>query len=94
MPYLVETSEPTGALDLADGAAVRKVDPPSKRFSVTVNLSKPAIAGDALTLKLSVSAFVCAANSGLCQIKSDVFNAPIAFASGGAERVPLVAAPR
>ncbi|MBV8317423.1 MAG: hypothetical protein JOZ53_20985, partial [Planctomycetaceae bacterium] len=47
-----------------------------------------------LTLKLSVSAFVCAANSGLCQIKSYVFNVPIAFASGGAERLPLAAAAR
>ena len=94
MPYLVEASAPTGALDLADGAVVRKVDPPSKRFSVTVDLNKPATAGDALTLKLSVSAFVCAANSGLCQIKSYVFNVPIAFASGGAERLPLAAAAR
>ncbi|MBV8074953.1 MAG: hypothetical protein JO284_01045, partial [Planctomycetaceae bacterium] len=94
MPYLIEASEPTGALDLANGAVVRKVDPPSKRFSVTVDLNKPATAGDTLTLKLSVSAFVCAANSGLCQIKSYVFNVPIAFASGGAERLPLAAAAR
>ncbi len=92
MPYLIEASEPTGALDLANGAVVRKVDPPSERFSVTVDLNQPATAGDALTLRLSVSAFVCAANSGLCQIKSYVFIVPIAFASGGAERVPLAAA--
>ena len=90
MPYLVETAEPTGRLAVADPATFGKVDPPSKQFSVPITLTRSAAAGDTLTLTLSVSAFICKENSGLCQIKSYAFNVPITFvASGGAERVPL-----
>jgi thiol-disulfide isomerase/thioredoxin len=83
MPYLVETPGKSGLLSADLPAGVGKVSPPSKKFSVTVPLARPASPGEAFDLKLSLAAFVCNEGSGLCLIKSYVWNIPVSVAGDG-----------
>jgi thiol-disulfide isomerase/thioredoxin len=91
MPYLVEASE-AGAL--ADSEATRggRVGPPSDRFSIDVPLAKPATPGQALTLKLMTSAFLC--QEARCEVHSLAFEVPVRFEESGPASVTLSAPAR
>jgi hypothetical protein len=92
MPYLVETPGRTGVLAGGGTPEVHHVEPPTDRFSATIPLAKRLAAGDSVPLKLSVSVLVCNEKSNLCQIKSYVFNVPVAIAEKGPEKLTLKAA--
>jgi hypothetical protein len=91
MPYLVEATEP-GVL--ADSPATQggRVSPPSDRFTIDVPLAKPATPGQALTLKLSTSAFLC--QEARCEIHSLTFEVPVTFEESGPAAVTLSAPAR
>ncbi len=91
MPYLIETPGKTGLLSDQLPVTGGKVAPPSSNFSLAVPLAKPASAGDAFDLKLSLAAFVCNEGSNLCQIKSFVWSIPVSIARTGEARIALSA---
>ena len=93
MPYLVEAPDQPGALAAGVSRTGAKIQEPTPRFTVQVDLARPAKAGETLRLKFSAKAFVCNEGSNLCQVKSYVWNVPITFAAGGKEKVALAAAP-
>jgi sugar lactone lactonase YvrE len=85
MPYLIETADASEIL--ANG----RISPPASSFPLTVALGKTAKAGDSLTLKVSVGAFLCKSNQ-LCQIRNFVWNVPVTFADGADGGVALTTA--
>lgn len=70
-------------------ASIQHVRPPAASFSVPVLLGKDSKAGDALQVKLSVSALVCNPNSNLCQNKSFIFNVPLQLSTEGPDRIAV-----
>jgi thiol-disulfide isomerase/thioredoxin len=92
MPYLVETPEKSGLLAESVSPTGQKLETPSPKFTIKVNLAHPAKPGASIPLKLSLSAFVCNEGSNFCTIKSYVWNIPIKIAEGGKDRVTLAAA--
>ena len=92
LTYLVETPEKSGVLGPEVLPEGQKIKPPSTKFTINVPLAKPAAAGDKLALRISLQTFVCSETSSLCQIKSYVWNIPVAFAdSKRSEHVKLSA---
>jgi thiol-disulfide isomerase/thioredoxin len=90
LTYLVETPEKTGALGPEVLPEGQKIKPPATKFTINVPLAKSAAAGDKLGLRVSLQTFVCSETSNLCQIKSYVWNIPVAFTeSGSPEHVKL-----
>ena len=87
MPYLVQTPGRPEALGPGAPPSGGKISPPSANFTVSVPLAKPAKAGDSLSVKLSVAAFLC--RESLCEIHSYVWTIPVTFAEGGAEKIAL-----
>ncbi len=61
---------------------------PAKDFPLKLPLAKQALTGSTMTIKLSLSAFVCLPNS-LCTVKNYVWNVPITFTPGGPSQVKL-----
>jgi thiol-disulfide isomerase/thioredoxin len=92
MPYLVETPEKSGLLAESVSPTGQKLETPSPKFTIKVDLAHPAKPGESIPLKLSLSAFVCNEGSSFCTIKSYVWNIPIKIAEGGRDRVTLAAA--
>ena len=92
MPYLVETPEKSGLLAESVSPTGQKLETPSPKFTIKVDLAHPAKSGESIPLKLSLSAFVCNEGSSFCTIKSYVWNIPIKIAEGGRDRVTLAAA--
>jgi thiol-disulfide isomerase/thioredoxin len=89
MPYLIETPGKTGLLSDRIPATGGKVSPPSPSFTIAVPLARPAAAGDAFDLKLSLAAFVCNEGSNVCMIKSYVWTVPVSVAENGDTRIAL-----
>ena len=89
MPYLIETPGKTGLLSDQVPATGGKVSPPSPSFTINVPLARPAAAGDAFELKLSLAAFVCNEGSNVCMIKSYVWTIPVSGADSGDTRIAL-----
>ena len=93
LTYLVETPEKSGVLGPEVLPEGQKIKPPATKFTLTIPLAQPAAAGDKLDLRVSLQTFVCSEASNLCQIKSYVWNVPVAFTdSAAAEHVKLNAA--
>jgi thiol-disulfide isomerase/thioredoxin len=82
LPYVVDASA-KGLISADFPSSGKRLDPPSKHFTVKVPLSVPAKSGDKAELTLSVAAFVCSEGSNFCTIKSFVWTIPVAFAEGG-----------
>jgi len=82
MPYLIESA------DSSEPLATGRISPPEANFPLTVTLAKEPKAGDSLTLKIGVGAFLCKTNQ-LCQIRNFVWNVPVTFADGAADHVAL-----
>jgi len=61
-----------------------EVSPPGPSCTITVPLAKPATAGDAFELKLSLAAFVCNEGSNLYRVQSYVWTIPVSVAGTGA----------
>ena len=90
LTYLIETPEQTGVLGPEVLPEGQKIKPPATKFTITVPLAKPAAAGEKLELRVSLQTFVCSETSSLCQIKSYVWNVPVAFTESAApEHVKL-----
>jgi hypothetical protein len=87
MPYLLEAPDHPGALAASVSPTGGRIAPPEPAFRVEVPLAERAEAGDALTIQLSASAFLCEAT--LCEIHSYVWTIPVQFADGGGDRVTL-----
>jgi hypothetical protein len=83
IPYVIETPDKTGVLsaDLPESGA--RITPPSTHFKIDVPLAASPQVGQSIDLRLSLSAFVCSENSSLCQIRSFIWNIPIAFSESG-----------
>ena len=94
MPYLVETPEKSGLLAESVSPTGQKLEAPKPRFTIQIDLARPARPGDLIPLKLSLSAFVCNEGSSFCTVKSFVWNVPIRVADGGKDKVTLAAATR
>jgi hypothetical protein len=95
LTYLVETPKKTRALGPEVLPEGQKIKPPATKFTITVPLAEPAATGDKLDLRLSLQTFVCSESSSLCQIKSYVWNIPVAFTDSPApEHVKLSAGMR
>ena len=92
MPYLVETPEKSGLLAESVSPTGQKLDPPTQRFTIKVDLARPAKPGESIPLKLSLSAFVCNEGSNFCTVKNYVWNIPITIGEGGKEKVSLAVA--
>ena len=88
LPYVVDAGRP-GLIAADFPATGKRVDPPSKQFSVKVPLATLPKVGETEVLTLSVAAFVCSEGSNLCTIKSYVWTIPVRFEQGGATKVPL-----
>jgi hypothetical protein len=91
MPYLVETPGASGVLSDKVPPTGAKLEPPSPRFSIPIDLAKPAAAGDSFDLKFSIAAFVCNEGSNVCLIKSYVWTVPVSISSGGGSHIALTA---
>ena len=72
--YQVETS-PANAIN---AEPAQSIDNPSKTFLVKVPLAKQATSDSKLSVKLSVSAFVCLP-SALCTVKNTIWTIPVTF---------------
>ena len=92
MPYLLESPGKTGLLSEQVPATGGKVSPPSQNVTIAVPLAKPAAAGDAFELKLSLAAFVCNEGSNVCMIKSYVWTVPVNVADTGDSHIALTKA--
>ncbi len=89
--YLVETDPPTAVSGEA-AATAQTIEHPEKTFTVKVSLAKQPPSGSELSVKLSVSAFVCLPNT-LCTVKNFVWTVPITFDAVPAGPVKLTTAP-
>ena len=89
MPYLVETPGKTGLIKFREDG--EKLEKPVKKIPVKVELTKAAVAGETLDLKLSISAFVCSEGSNLCTIKSYAWPVRVKFSAGGKAVVAIPA---
>jgi sugar lactone lactonase YvrE len=89
MPYLIETPGKSGILSARVPPTGGKLEPPSARFSVPVDLAEPPKAGEAFDLKFSLAAFLCNEGSNVCFIKSYVWNVPVSVASSGGSHIAL-----
>ena len=83
---------------MAPGSLATEVSPtgqklaePAREFAVKLPLARQARTGSTMTVKFSVSAFVCLPNS-LCTVKNYVWNVPITFTPGGAAQGRLTTA--
>ncbi len=72
--YLVETNP----ADAITTEPAQSIEHPSPSFTVKVPLAKQPATGSELSVKLSVSAFVCLPNT-LCTVKNYVWTVPITF---------------
>ena len=88
LPVLVETPGHAGIIAAKD-SGVHKLEPPSMRFTLPVELSSPMKEGDALNLKVSVQAFVCNKGSKFCTIKSFIWEVAVTVAEDGKEALVL-----
>ena len=90
MPYLLETPGKTGLLPGAISTTGGEVSPPGPQFTIAVPLARPAAAGDAFELKLSLAAFVRNEGSNLYRVQSYVWTTPVTVASTGGSRIALM----
>jgi thiol-disulfide isomerase/thioredoxin len=81
--YLVETPEQAGALGAEVSPEGGRVKPPAKSFTIPAPLANDATAGQMLTLRFSLSVFVCSEVSSLCRIQSFVWEIPVEFSDSG-----------
>ncbi len=88
--YLAEADQP-GTFTAEVSPTGGRVEAPAREFALKLPLAKQAPTGSKLTVKLSVSAFVCLPNS-LCTVKNFVWNIPITFEPGQPTRVKLTTA--
>ena len=88
MVYVVEAPGKPEALSSEADPNGQRVEPPSASFKVRVPLAKPAVAGDALTVRLSLQAFLCKSNS-LCSIHNYVWSIPVKFSDNGRTEVRI-----
>jgi thiol-disulfide isomerase/thioredoxin len=90
MPILVETPGKTDVLAPEVSPQGQKLKPPTTEFSFRVPLAEAPESGETLALRVSLQAFVCKEASSLCQIRSFIWDIPIAFADGAeGDRVNL-----
>jgi len=87
MVYLAE-ADPPGSLATEVSPTGQRVAEPTREFVVKLPLARQAPTGSTITVKLSVSAFVCLPNS-LCTVKNYVWNVPITFNPGSPGLVKL-----
>jgi thiol-disulfide isomerase/thioredoxin len=93
LPYTIEVKDAEGKRIGGTGVAGSQVEPPSEAFSTNLTLDKPVEAGQSLTLKVSVAAFLCKEGAeGFCLPKSYVWEVPLTVAADGSNRVSLGAA--
>jgi thiol-disulfide isomerase/thioredoxin len=86
MPYLIEA--PGHAEALGSDAPINggRIEPPSEHITLKIPLAQEASADQGLNLKLSLAAYVCRENSGLCMVKSYIWNIPVTFAKDATSR--------
>ncbi len=89
--YVIETVDKDGLVKKGVAEETKHVSKPEDKFSVEIPLTKVPASGQSLEVKLSVSAFVCDADTNLCQVKNYIWTVPIAFADRGADSVSLKA---
>jgi thiol-disulfide isomerase/thioredoxin len=88
--YLAE-ADPPGSFATEVSPTGQKLAEPAREFAVKLPLARQARTGSTMTVKFSVSAFVCLPNS-LCTVKNYVWNVPITFQPGNSSVVKLSAA--
>jgi DNA-binding beta-propeller fold protein YncE len=88
--YLAE-ADPPGSLGTEVSPTGQRLAEPAREFAIKLPLARPARTGSTMTLKFSVSAFVCLPNS-LCTVKNYVWNVPITFAAGSPTEIQLTTA--
>ena len=92
--YLVEAPDKPSILGEENSPSGGKIDPPTETVTIKVPLAKPAAAGDAMTLKVSMSVFVCKkGSSGFCTVNNFVWTIPVTFGADGAKTVELTNVP-
>ena len=88
--YLVEAPDNSDALGAAVSRTGERIDSPMTSFAIKVPLATPANAGESLTLKLSMSVFICKEGAaGYCTVNNFVWTVPVKFADGAETSVPL-----
>ena len=88
--YVVEAPDAPDALDAAITPQGSTISPPAAAFPIKVPLAKPARAGQELTLKVSMTVFVCKKGSaGFCTMRNTVWTVPVKFAADGAKSVAI-----
>ncbi len=88
--YLVEAPDKPAVLGEANSPTGAKIDPPTETFTIKIPLAKAAAIGEAMTLKVSLSVFVCKNGStGFCTVNNFVWTVPVVFGEGGAKAISL-----
>ena len=87
--YLAE-ADPPGSFGTEVSPTGQRLAEPAREFAVKLPLARQARTGSTMTVKFSVSAFVCLPNS-LCTVKNYVWNVPITFEPGNSSVVKLSA---
>jgi hypothetical protein len=90
LPYAIELNDADGKRLGGTGEAGSEVTPPTDAFTTALTLEKPLEAGQNVTLKVSVAAFLCKEGSeGFCLPKSYVWEVPMSVSADGSNRVSL-----
>jgi len=90
LPYVIELKDADGKSLGGTGVDGSEVTPPTDAFTTALTLEKPLEAGQNVTLKVSVAAFLCKEGAeGFCLPKSYVWEVPLSVAADGSNRVSL-----
>lgn len=90
LPYTVEVKDSEGKVISGTAAGGAEVQPPTDAFTTTTTFDKPLEAGQNVTLKVSVAAFLCKEGAeGFCLPKSYIWEVPLVVAADGSNRVSL-----
>ena len=80
--YKVESVEGTGTIG--------EIESPVSPFTIPIVFAKPGMAGEKLSVRVSLQAFVCLPNT-LCTIKNYVMTVPVTFEAGASSKAAVSA---
>lgn len=93
LPYTIEIKDSEGRTLGGTQVAGEVIDPAKEEFDARVTLENALPAGQKVSLKVSVAAFLCKEGSeGFCLPKSYIWEVPLAVDATGSDRVSLGAA--